>query len=91
LFLCACGGHKDLTSVKRGMSGKEVVSILGEPTKKQSVMMGISWWRYSDNTMVIMGSDTVVRVVPDVKASMDSMEKVLKKFDKAMDSLSTKE
>jgi hypothetical protein len=82
LFLVSCGHHSDINKVKKGMSDKEVVAIMGEPDKKQPMMMGITWWRYGDNQMVILTDDTVVNVVPDVKEMGRQMENAMKELDK---------
>jgi len=65
------------------MTETEVVQKIGEPSNKVPMPMGITWWKYGDNSMVVMENGTVSNVVPDIKKSEEDMEKAMKDLDKA--------
>jgi hypothetical protein len=87
VLLAACHGNADFSKVKVGMHSKDVVSLVGEPGNK-TPMMGVEWWSYDkDNKLIVMESDTVSRVVQDMKATQDSMKNIMSSFGQKMDSL----
>jgi outer membrane protein assembly factor BamE (lipoprotein component of BamABCDE complex) len=87
LLLAACHSNKKFDQVKVGMHSKDVVALVGDPESKQQ-MMTVEWWLYkSDNKMLIMSDDTVMRVVSNLSATQDSMKSALGKMDSIADSL----
>lgn len=87
-LLAACHGNANFSKIKVGMHGKDVVALVGEPGKKNPVFGDIEWWTYnSDNKLLVMSGDTVQRVVLDMKATQDSIDKVMGEAQGKMDSL----
>lgn len=80
LMLSACSKHKDVNMAKNGMSDKEVVALLGDPDQKVDMPMGIQWWKYGDNSMVVIQEGKVSNVVPDIKENMKGMDKLMDKI-----------
>jgi hypothetical protein len=92
LFLVITACHSEnanFTKIKTGMKSKDVISLVGEPESKTSMMVA-EWWNYpKDNKIIVMANDTVTNVVMDLKAAGDSMKSASDKLEKAMKSLDT--
>jgi len=74
LSLTACSKEKPFESLKVGMTGSKVIELVGEPDQKMPIFVA-EWWTYQkDNKLIVMNSDTVVRVVLDLKSTQDSMK-----------------
>lgn len=86
ISMIACNTKKDFTKVKEGMTKKEVINILGEPTQKTSGIEDITYWNYKDGEghIVVFDADTVSNVTNTKK-----IEKELDEFSKAIDTFST--
>lgn len=91
LLLAACGHHDNFDKVKAGMKEDEVIKLMGEPTKKHRALpnVPITMWYYGDNRVVVVENGQVANVVPDVKAALDSMAKVMETMDKQLDTLTS--
>jgi len=84
LFLFSCSKSKPFSEIKVGMPAAKVTELVGQPEEK-TPMMGFEWWVYKgDNKLVVMSPDTVMRVVPDLKAAQDSMKMTLDMFNDKM-------
>ena len=84
LSLFACSKAKPFNDIKVGMPATKVAELVGQPEEK-TPMMGFEWWVYKgDNKLVVMSPDTVMRVVPDLKAAQDSMKMTLDMFNDKM-------
>jgi len=87
LLLAACHSNKKFDQVKVGMHSKDVVALVGEPESKNQMLM-VEWWMYkSDNKMLVMSGDTVMRVVSNLSATQDSMKAALGKLNSFADSI----
>ena len=87
LLLTNCSGSFDQSKVKEGMSTKELVDVLGEPTEKLPLTRHVSFWRYEDDNTVMIEHGKVVNVgimtdedyrntVEDLNNAMDSLHHV---------------
>lgn len=80
----------ELASLKFGMTEKEVIALLGEPTKKETVgkdpnILAEDWW-YGENQKVRMINRTVNHVVKDVARQKELLQMLMlakKKNDEA--------
>lgn len=77
LLLVACGRTFDVAKVKRGMTTAQLVEAVGAPDDKLQMPMGIQWWKYGDNGLVIVASDTVVNFTADMKAEAEKGKKAI--------------
>lgn len=72
--LTACSKIKSFESISKGMTKDEVTQLVGEPEEKMPMFIA-EWWMYrKDNKVVVMHSDTVLRVIMDLKSVQDSMK-----------------
>ena len=89
--LAACSKTKSFESVSKGMTKEKVTELVGEPEQKMPMFIA-EWWMYpTDNKVIVMHSDTVLRVVMDLKSVQDSMKSMgteLQKLQDQMKSLS---
>lgn len=88
--LTACAKTKSFESVSKGMSKDKVVELVGEPEEKMPMFIA-EWWMYrTDNKAIVIHSDTVLRVVTDLKSIQDSMKAMgdeLQKLKEKMEAL----
>lgn len=71
----------DLTKIKVGMDTTQVFKLIGQPTKRAPMPLGIKWWQYGDNQMLVVQKDTIVNVVFDVEKMGIAMDSTFKKLD----------
>lgn len=73
LLLSSCGS-KDLSQVKTGMTASEVESLVGKPDQKIEMPFNNAFWKYGENQMLTMNSDTVAAVILDAKKFAEDMQ-----------------
>jgi len=74
-------GNPLLDSLKFGMTEEEVIALLGEPTKKETVgkdpkIYAEDWW-YGENQKVRMINRTVNHVVKDVARQIELLRELM--------------
>jgi hypothetical protein len=81
ISLGSCHHAKDFSSIKSGMTSKEVVRLIGAPERRQP-MGSAAWWIYNDpeKHVIIISDDTVTNCTTQEEA-MKIMERNLKTFD----------
>ncbi len=80
-FIGCAPSPKKLSTVKNGMSKTEVISIVGDPAKK-NVLNQTEIWDYPDsNRTIVFRMDTVYSVITSPLARADSMGKWLDSTD----------
>ena len=90
LILAACHSGQKFTQLKKGMTAKEVIAIVGEPASKVPVF-GIEWWVYDkQNKLIVMSPDTVINVKLDMKGAQDSIRMIGHDIKLKMDSFRNK-
>ena len=82
--LClSCKKEVDFTKVKVGMTVKEVVAIVGEPTAQQDNPLLGKWYVYEKN-VVVFNKDTVVK-----SSTAKELEKTFSTIMTDLDSLNS--
>nr|WP_121272586.1 hypothetical protein [Pedobacter schmidteae] len=72
--MMACSKTKSFESISKGMTKDKVAALVGEPDEKMPMFIA-EWWMYrADNKVVVMHSDTVLRIIMDLKSVQDSMK-----------------
>lgn len=66
LLLNSCNTG-DIHDIKVGMTADEVSKKMGKPDQKEMLPLDNEWWKYGNNQMIGMNSDTVTIVVEDIK------------------------
>lgn len=78
LILAGCSPQpKSFSSVKIGMSSREVVQSVGEPDKKQSIGVADLWTYTSADRTLVLRRDTVYDVITSANARVDSIKTTL--------------
>lgn len=84
--LTACYKTKSFDSISKGMTKDKVTELVGEPEEKMPMFVA-EWWMYrKENKVVVMHSDTVLRVVKDLKSVQDSMKSLGDELQKLLPS-----
>jgi outer membrane protein assembly factor BamE (lipoprotein component of BamABCDE complex) len=85
IFFCiafiACREKQDFSKIKAGMTGADVVKLMGRPDVRKP-MIETEWWLYLDpeKHVVIIRDDTVVKCITQTEA-IKVMEETLKNVD----------
>lgn len=78
IFLAGCSQQpKDFSSVKIGMSSREVLQNAGEPDKKQSIGVADLWTYTNADRTVVLRRDTVYDIITSANARVDSIKSSL--------------
>ncbi|MDB5281790.1 MAG: hypothetical protein JWO06_865 [Bacteroidota bacterium] len=84
LGLTACGNKHDISKVKIGMTGKQVEAIMGTPDEKVIKPVNQEWWQYGENQLIVIQTDTVKIVVPDVSVASEDIKRSFAGADSAL-------
>jgi hypothetical protein len=85
--LTACSKTRSFESISKGMTKEKVTELVGEPEQKMPMFIA-EWWMYpTDNKVIVMHSDTVLRVVMDLKSVQDSMKSMGTELQKLQDQM----
>ena len=69
---------KEFSAVKKGMSKQEVIAAVGEPSKKNDILVA-ELWEYTDaDRTIVLRNDTVFDVMTSADARIDSIKANLK-------------
>jgi outer membrane protein assembly factor BamE (lipoprotein component of BamABCDE complex) len=87
--------HKDLSSVKVGMTAEEVILLAGDPDKKNNIGIAELWTYKKEDRTVVFRKDTVFDVITSADARIDSIktsldhlgDKIENQSEKAADKL----
>ena len=81
LFLMACGNNpKTFENIRLGMTKADVVTEVGEPSKKNDLLMAELWVYDQYDRTLVFKSDTVSDIITSAEARVDSIENSLKDF-----------
>ena len=83
LTLSSCSSEqKDFSSVTKGMTKEEVIAQVGEPTKKNDILVAEIWKYDLANRTVVFRNGEVYDVMTTTEARVDSIEATLKETGK---------
>ncbi|NEU08234.1 hypothetical protein GZH53_07915 [Flavihumibacter sp. R14] len=94
--LISCSENKkDLSTVKIGMTGEEVIRHAGDPDRKNNIGIAELWTYKNEDRTVVFRKDTVFDIITSadaridsIKASLDDMgNKIESQAEKAADKL----
>lgn len=83
LLFSACAERpKDFKNISIGMTKEEVRAQVGEPEKKNDILLADLWIYEGANRTIVFREDTVYNILTTTKARVDSIEASLKETGK---------
>lgn len=78
LFTACTEKQKEFANISTGMTKEEVLSKVGEPTKKNDILLAELWVYENAARTIVFRKDTVYDIITSSKARVDSIEASLK-------------
>ncbi len=82
LFTSCAEKKKDFANVSTGMTKQEVISQVGEPSKKNDILLAELWVYEKADRTIVFRKDTVYDIITSANARVDSIAASLKEKGK---------
>ena len=82
-FFTACADKpKEFSNISPGMTKQEVLQKVGEPSKKNDLLLAELWVYNDANRTIVFRKDTVYEILTSTEARIDSIKTSLKETGK---------
>lgn len=82
IFSGCANKPKDFNHVLIGMTKAEVLGLVGEPGKKNDILLADLWIYDDANRTIVFKADTVITILTSTESRIDSIEAYLKETGK---------
>ncbi len=82
LFTACAEKQKDFAGITTGMTKEEVINKVGEPSKKNNILLADLWVYENADRTIVFRKDTVYDIITSADARVDSISEVLKETGK---------
>lgn len=85
LFTACAEKQKDFAKISTGMTKDEVLSQVGEPSKKNDILLAELWVYDNARRTIVFRKDTVYDIITSSNARIDSIRTSLKETGKDLE------